>query len=201
MRKIVILLSLIFLVGCGNSNDNKDNNKEQIKIENSQIYTVGKENINEKDINKVENFVDDFLTEYYLAVETGKSFDMSIFVENQDLTKYIEEGIFYIQYPKKQRIKEKDFTIDNEIKNVAWNTKDNYVYLEVITNLKDRSIREQFIIENEDGKLDIADFYNEYDKSLDETIRPNKIINDKGIWDDGDWNEYVNKRMTDINNN
>lgn len=188
-RFTVLILSLVLLISCNNTNDSSSNNGRNTSLE----FCINNENdgLSYTDFDKIYLLCKMFLKEFYHATTSSETMNVAPYLNNDNLKKYILQKIEVGSKVSVNRVKGLTFGV----KSVEWHLNEEYMFIDIVVDVEQEiggfGEKHQFLISNKDRRLSISDWYSKSAGSvsyLDSIVRGdiNKIDN-PNIWDNKEW--------------
>ncbi|WP_203247931.1 hypothetical protein [Sporosarcina beigongshangi] len=144
------------------------------------------------------------LTDYYNAVWNGSDIELEIFIDNDNLKQYTQKKI-QSQYNLKGNLNSKVKNIEIDAWEVEYtdDVDGSYLYLHLPVHIKKFTggygEATEFLVQNVNGKLVIADWYTGGKDSYDFMVRGENItIDNPDIWNDSEWVEKLNSKQIEF---
>ncbi|WP_427181597.1 hypothetical protein [Paenibacillus sp. TC-CSREp1] len=190
-------------VAAGDNHTENDEVSDSLLSENksndsSNFLTIEPNNLSTLDFEKAYKLCTEALSEYYKSIWNGIQMDVSKYIDNPNLKQFTEKKI-----TSQYNLFRKNNLTSNQIKEIKIGAEkvdyvegnNRFFYLKLNARItKDvGSYAEptEFLVQNLNGKLVIADWYTSGKDSYDSTVRgENQNINNPYIWNEKEW---VNK--------
>ncbi|WP_342506976.1 hypothetical protein [Sporosarcina sp. FSL K6-2383] len=146
----------------------------------------------------------DALTAYYKAVWNGSDIELDTFIANNHLKQYTQKKI-QSQYDLKGNLNSKVKNIEIDTWDVEYtdDADGGYLYLHLPAHIKKFTggygEATEFLVQNVNGKLVIADWYTGGKGTYDFMVRGENItIDNPSIWNDSEWVEKLNSKQIEF---
>ncbi|MEK5036706.1 hypothetical protein [Sporosarcina sp. FSL K6-3457] len=144
------------------------------------------------------------LTDYYKAVWNGSDIELDTFIDNDNLKQYTQKKI-QSQYDLKGNLNSKVKNIEIDAWEVEYtdDVDGDYLYLYLPVHIKKFTggygESTEFLVQNVNGKLVIADWYTGGKDTYDFMVRGENItIDNPGIWNDSEWVEILTSKQIEF---
>lgn len=202
MRRFLLSIGAVFiLVSCSNAGGNAvEINPPSVQADPSTaspyFSAKDKDELSALDFNAAYAMCVTALAEYYKAVWNGSSMNGDTYFTNENLRRYMQKKITFL-YDLHHRNSGSLNTVaalDTGVIKAELDSKGNnaFFYFKLTAHVKQDtgsfSEPTEFLVQNLDGQLIIADWYTGTKDSYDFLMRGERqIINNPAIWDDSKW--------------